>query len=298
MSAAQFLQAIKNAEARLNKGGDDMVTVYSGMEYMLTSYALFASTKGGVQGAKAGTELSESEELIKALEGTYTPAAKQFIATEIKDPDQQAKVLRLWEQLTLNAQKEADGAKATVAIKGGTFLDGMFKAQNVEIGEQAKRVADSSKAFEALSRSSKFDVILAPVTIFFGIHDLIWPPGDGTVEKTGNRIAGGTAAFGGALALATWAGGLFGVTWEIPGVDIATGTIAGAMLLAAGLWAAGDAIYDYRHQIWDGTKWLGNEIWDGTKWTGHEFKDAGEKIYHAPANIVHGIEHIANPLNW
>ncbi len=62
MTTQQFVQVVKNAENRLNnpQKGDNPVGLYSGLEYMLTAYALFASAKGGVQGAKAGTELTES----------------------------------------------------------------------------------------------------------------------------------------------------------------------------------------------------------------------------------------------
>jgi len=77
----------------------------------------------------------------------------------------------------------------------------------------------------------------------------------------------------------------------------------------AGLWALGDAVYDYRHDLWqwtkDGVHWTGvgledagKGVWTGTKWVGSELKNAGEGIIHAPSNIAHGIEHLANPLNW
>lgn len=309
MTCAQFVQAVKNAQDKVNEGGKEGLTAYAGLDYMLAGWALFAGAKGGAKGAKAGAELAESEELVKALETKYTPAALKLIQSTIKDPDQQAGLLRLWEQMTLNAAKDAKAAKAATVIEGGSFLDGMTKAQNIEIAKAGAHAANADEAWRIFGRTSKFDLVLAPITIYFGIHDLIWPDGDTTWERDGNRAAGGAAAFGGALALATWAGALFGVTWEIPGVDIGTGAIAGVLLIAAGLWAAGDAIYTYRHQIWDGlkwtgnevwdgTKWTGNEIWDGTKWVGNEFADAGKAIYHAPSNIVHGLEHIANPLNW
>ena len=70
MSTAQLVQAVKNAESRLNnpQHGDNPVGLYSGLEYMLTSYALFAAARGGVKGANAGTELSESEKLLDALQ--------------------------------------------------------------------------------------------------------------------------------------------------------------------------------------------------------------------------------------
>jgi hypothetical protein len=308
LTSAQFVQVVKNAEAKVNKGGEEGLTAYTGLEYMLASWAVFASAKGGTKAAQAGSELAESEELVKALETEYTPAALKYIQSYV-DPDSQAAVLKLWEQLTINAAKEAKTAKAATAIEGGSFLEGMLKAQNVEIAEAGAHAANAEEALSIFGRSSKFDVALAPITIYFGIHDLIWPEGSTTWERDGNRAAGGAAAFGGALALATWAGALFGVTWEIPGVDIGTGAIAGVLLLAAGLWAAGDAIYDYRHDLWqwtkDGVHWTGvgledagKGIWTGTKWVGNEFADAGKAIYHAPSNIVHGIEHMANPLNW
>jgi uncharacterized protein YukE len=307
MTTQQFVQVVKNAESRLNnpQKGDNPVGLYSGLEYMLTAYALFASAKGGVQGAKAGTELTESEKLLDALQTKLNPMAQKMIA-QLKDPAEQARLLRGWEDVTLSVEKEVNAAKAATAIEGGSFLEGMLKAQNVEIEAEGAHAATSATsgaaALDALFRTSKIDVILAPVTIAFGIHDLIWPPGDSGWEKTGNRVAGGVGAFGGALALATWAGGLFGVTWEIPGVDIGTGVIAGAMLLAAGLWAAGDAIYDFRHQIWDGLKDAGEGTWHGLKdageWTWDGLKQTGESIADMPGEVVHGLEHLADPLDW
>ena len=307
MTTAQFVQTVKNAENRLNnpEKGADPVTLYTGLEYMLTAYALFASAKGGVAGAKAGTELSESEKLLEALQTQLNPMAKKMIA-QLHDSAEQARLLRGWEQVTMDVEKSVKAGQAATAVEGGSFLEGMLKAQNVEIEAKGAHAAASTSsgaaALDALFRTSKVDVILAPVTIAFGIHDLIWPAGDSTVEKTGNRVAGGVGAFGGALALATWAGGLFGVTWEIPGVDIGTGVIAGGMLLAAGLWAAGDAIYTYRHQIWDGLKDAGEGTWDGLKdageWTWNGLKDTGKSIADMPGKVVHGLEHLANPLDW
>jgi hypothetical protein len=309
MSCAQFVQAVKNAEAKVNEGGKEGLTAYAGLDYMLAGWALFAGAKGGVKGAQAGAELAESEELVKALETKYTPAALKLIQSQIKDPDEQAGLLKLWEQVTLDAAKDAKAAKAATAIEGGSFLEGMLKAQNVEILKAGAHAANADEAASLFFRTSRLDVALAPITIYFGIHDLIWPDGETAWERDGNRAAGGAAAFGGALALATWAGALFGVTWEIPGVDIGTGAIAGVLLIAAAAWAAGDAIYTYRHDLWNWTKdagkgiatageWTGKEVWDGTKWAGNELADAGKTIYHAPSHIVHGLEHLANPLNW
>jgi uncharacterized protein YukE len=307
MSAQQLVQAVKNAENRLNnpQKGDNPVGLYTGLEYMLTAYVLFASAKGGAQGAKAGAELTESEELLDALQTKLNPMAQKMIA-QLKDSAEQARLLRGWEEVTLSVEKDVKAAKAATAVEGGSFLEGMLKAQNIEIEAEGAHAAasatDGAAALDALFRTSKLDVVLAPVTIAFGIHDLIWPPGDSTVEKTGNRVAGGVGAFGGALALATWAGGLFGVTWEIPGVDIGTGVIAGAMLLAAGLWAAGDAVYAFRHQIWDGLKDAGEGTWHGLKdageWTWDGLKKTGESIAAVPGDVVHGLEHLANPLDW
>lgn len=309
LTAAQFVQVVKNAEAKVNKGGAEGLTAYTGLDYMLASWAVFASAKGGVKGAQAASELAESQELVKALETKYTPAAIKLIKSLGQDPDQEAGLLKLWEQVTISAAKDAKAAKAATAVEGGSFLDGMLKAQNVEIAKAGAHAANADEALSIFGRSSKFDLALAPITIYFGIHDLIWPDGSTTWERDGNRAAGGAAAFGGALALATWAAGLFGVTWEIPGLDIGTGAIAGVLLLAAGLWAAGDAIYTYRHDLWQWTKDgvhgagtgledAGKGIWTGTKWAGSELKHAGEGIIHAPSNIAHGIEHMANPLNW
>lgn len=293
MSAQQFVQAVKNAEARLNNPakGDNPVGLYSGLEYMLTSYALFASARGGVRGANAGEALSESEKLLDALQTDITPTARAMIMSWHGDPYEQAMMLRAWENLTLHVEKDVTDAKAAVQVKGGSFLEGMLKGQDIEIAEQGEHVAGSASALDALFRTSKLDVVLAPVTIAFGIHDLIWPPGDTAWERTGNRIAGGVGAFGGALALATWAGALFGTTWEIPGLDIGTGAVAGGMLLVAGLWAAGDAVYDFRHPIWNGIK-------DAGEWTWHGIKNVGESIAHVPGDVVHGLEHLANPLDW
>ena len=309
LTAAQFVRVVKNAETKVNEGGEEGLTAYTGLEYMLASWAVFASAKGGAKGAKAGSELAESEELVEALKTRYTPAAIKIIKSLGQDPDQQAGLLKLWEQLTLNAAKDAKEAKAATAVEGGSFLEGMLKAQNIEIAKAGAHAANADEALSVFWRSSKFDLALAPITIYFGIHDLIWPEGSTTWERDGNQAAGGAAAFGGALALATWAAGLFGVTWEIPGVDIGTGAIAGVLLLAAGLWAAGDAIYDYRHDLWqwtkDGVHWTGvgledagKGIWTVTKWVGTGFADAGKAIYHAPSTIAHGLEHLANPLSW
>jgi uncharacterized protein YukE len=307
MTAQQFVQTVKNAENRLNnpQKGDNPVGLYSGLEYMLTAYVLFASAKGGVQGAKAGAELTESEKLLNALQTELNPMAQKIIA-QLNDSAEQARLLRGWEEVTLSVEKDVKAGKAATAVEGGSFLEGMLKAQNIEIEAEGAHAAtsatDGAAALDALFRTSKLDVILAPVTIAFGIHDLIWPPGDSNWEKTGNRVAGGVGAFGGALALATWAGGLFGVTWEIPGVDIATGTVAGIMLLAAGVWAAGDAVYDFRHQIWDGLKDGGEGTWHGLKdageWTWGGLKETGESVAAMPGQVVHGLEHLADPLDW
>lgn len=293
MSAQQLVQAVKNAESRLNnpRKGDNPVGLYSGLEYMLTSYALFAAARGGVKGAHAGTELSESEKLLDALQTDITPTARTMIMSWGGDPWEQARMLRAWEDMTLSVEEDVKDARAAVQIKGGSFLEGMLKGENIEIAEQGEHAAKSASALDALFRTSKLDVVLAPVTIAFGIHDLIWPPGDTAWERDANRVAGGVGAFGGALALATWAAGLFGVTWEIPGLDIGTGVIAGAMLLAAGVWAAGDAIYDFRHQIWHGIK-------DAGEWTWHGMENVGKSVWDAPGNVVHGLEHLANPLDW
>lgn len=293
MSAQQFAQAIKNAENRLNHPGqaDNPVSLYAGLEYMLTGYALFAAAKGGVKGAEAGAELTESEGLLKALQTELTPAARALIMSQVKDPWEQAALLRAWEGMTLSVEKEVTDAKGAVQVKGGSFLEGMLKGENIEIAEQGEHVASSSEALDALFRTSKLDVILAPVAIAFGIHDLIWPPGQTGWERTGNRIAGGVGAFGGALALATWAAALFGVTWEIPVVDVGTGTVAGVMLVAAGLWAAGDAVYDFRHQIWDGIK-------DAGEWAWHGIENVGKSVWDIPGEAVHGLENLADPLDW
>jgi uncharacterized protein YukE len=307
MTAQQLVQAVKNAENRLNNPhkGDDPVGLYTGLEYMLTAYVLYAAAKGGAQGAKAGAELTESEELLDALQTKLNPMAQKMIA-QLKDSGEQARLLRGWEEVTLSVEKDVKVGKAATVVEGGSFLEGMLKSQNIAIAEKGAHAAASTTsgaaALDALFRTSRIDVILAPVTIAFGIHDLIWPAGDGPVEKTANRVAGGVGAFGGALALATWAGGLFGVTWEIPGVDIGTGVIAGAMLLAAGLWAAGDAIYDFRHQIWHGLEDAGTGTWHGLeaagKGTWHGLESAGKSVAAEPGKIVHGLEHLANPLDW
>jgi len=253
-----------------------------------------ARSLSGQESTVASTLRQAARTCEQALQTQLNPMAKKMIA-QLHDSAEQARLLRGWEQVTMDVEKSVKAGQAATAVEGGSFLEGMLKAQNVEIEAKGAHAAASTSsgaaALDALFRTSKVDVILAPVTIAFGIHDLIWPAGDSTVEKTGNRVAGGVGAFGGALALATWAGGLFGVTWEIPGVDIGTGVIAGGMLLAAGLWAAGDAIYTYRHQIWDGLKDAGEWTWDG-------LKDAGKSIADMPGNVVHGLEHLANPLDW
>lgn len=297
LSAQQFVQVVKNAESRLNnpKKGDNPVTLYAGLEYMLTAYAVYHTADGGVKGAKAGAELSESEELIEALNTKVKPAVQKLIASAVKDPAQQAELLESWEKMTLDAEKGVKAAQAATAIEGGSVLEGMLKAQNIEIAEKGAHAAtgatDGAEALNALFRTSKVDLVLAPVTIAFGIHDLIWPPGNSGWEKTGNRVAGGVGAFGGALALATWAGALFGVTWEIPGVDIGTGAIAAGMLLAAGVWAVGDSVYDFHNQIWHGIK-------DAGEWTWGALKKTGESIADIPGEAVHGLEDLANPLDW
>ena len=143
-------------------------------------------------------------------------------------------------------------------------------------------------------------MILAPVTIAFGIHDLIWSPGDSGWEKTGNRVAGGVGAFGGALALATWAGGRFGVTWDHRRGHRHGGD-RGAMLLAAGLWAAGDAVYDFRRQIWDGSRTRARRPGRPERrreWTWDGMKQTGESIADMPGEVVHGLEHLADRLDW
>jgi type IV secretory pathway VirB2 component (pilin) len=282
LPAQKFVQVVKNAENRLNnpQQGGNSVGLYSGLEYMLTAYALFASTEGGVEGAKADAVLTESKSLLKALQAELTPAARRLILSQVKDPFEQAKLLSSWETLTVRAEEGVENARIETKIKGGSFLGGMIQAQTIQVAEQGEHASDDAGALDALFRTSKVDLILAPVTIALGIHDLIWPSGTSGWEKTGNQVAGVAGVFGGALALASWAAGLFGVTWEIPVVDLGTGTLAGVMLLAATLWAAGDAIYDFRHQIWDG------------------LKDTGESIAHIPGEVVHGLESIADPLDW
>jgi hypothetical protein len=297
MTSAQFVQVVKNAEAKVDKGGKDGLTAYAGLEYMLNAYALFASSKDGRSAYQAGKTLAESKALVEALETKYTPAALKYINTYV-DPDARSGVLQLWEQLRLKADKGLENAKDIEAEEGGTFIAGAIKAQTIGIAKAGAHAADADKAINIFARTSKLDLAVTGITIFFGIHDMIWPAGDTTWERDGNRAAGAAATFGGALALAGYAGALFGTTWEIPGFDLLTGTVASVMLIAAGLWAAGDAIYDYRHGIWTGIKDTGKGIWDGTKWVGNEFKDAGESIYHAPSNIAHGLEHLANPLDW
>jgi hypothetical protein len=282
LPAQKFVQVVKNAENRLNnpQQGGNSVGLYSGLEYMLTAYALFASTEGGVKGARAGAALRTSEDLLKALQTELSPAARKLILSQVKDPFEQAKLLSAWETLTIRAEEWVEKARIEVAIKGGSFLEGMMQSQSIEVAAQGRHASDSAGALDELFRTSKVDLTLTSVTIAFGIHDLIWPSGTSGWEMTGNRVAADVSVFGGALMLASWAAGLFGVTVEIPFVDVPTTLVAGALLLAATLWAAGDAIYDFRHQIWDG------------------LKDTGESIAHIPGEVVHGLESIADPLDW
>lgn len=153
MTTAQFVQTVKNAENRLNnpEKGADPVTLYSGLEYMLTAYALFASAKGGVAGAKAGNELSESEKLLEALQTQLNPMAKKIIA-QLHDPVEQARLLRGWEQVTMDVEKSVKAGQATTAVEGGSFLEGMLKAQNIQIEAEGAHAAASTSSGAAALR--------------------------------------------------------------------------------------------------------------------------------------------------
>jgi len=84
--------------------------------------------------------------------------------------------------------------------------------------------------------------------------------------------------------------GLVGADVAYP-VDTGNGAIADAMLLAAGLWVAGDAVYDFRQLIWDGLRDAGEWTWDG-------LRKAGESIADVPGEVLHGLEHRVDPLDW
>jgi len=58
---------------------------------------LFASAKGGAQGAKAGAELTESEELLDALQTKLNPMAQKMIAPA-QGLGRAGRLLRGWEE--------------------------------------------------------------------------------------------------------------------------------------------------------------------------------------------------------
>jgi hypothetical protein len=88
---------------------------------------------------------------------------------------------------------------------------------------------------------------------------------------------------GGAAAVTTWAAGAFGVTWEVPGLDVVTG----ALLVGSAAWTAGVSIYDERHNI---AVWFDRSMHDVDNW----YHD----VVNFPDQFWNGLRNAFDPLDW
>lgn len=124
--------------------------------------------------------------------------------------------------------------------------------------------------------------ILAPISIFTGIHDMFSPGHDGW-RGIGDRVAGGLSVIGGVGTIAMAAGLLTN--------PVGIGIVVGAGLIAGG-WALGNMIADSEWGKATG-RWISDragDVWNGTKKIAGGVKDA-------VSNTVDGAKKfLSNPV--
>ena len=268
LTARQLLAAVENAASHIKSAA-----TLQHFEDFLAGWSLFAEAAGGVRGRVAGAALEESKAIAVELQRGRLPAQVARLLEHVRNPDP---LLEAWQNLTAHAQEERDAAKAVVDLRGGSFWEGLVKANTIDVAEAGAHAAEQT-FLDELARTSRLGLILAPLAIGLGIHDVIYPGNGPEWERIGNRVAGGASIFGGAAALAGWGLGLAGVSWEIPVLDVPLEAVAAVTLTAAGIWALGDLVYNERHTI---AHWVG-------------------EVLDAPADFVHGLEQtVFNPLDW
>jgi uncharacterized protein YukE len=274
LTAQQLVSVVHRAASRITSPA-----TLANFERLLADWALYANAAGAIHGSLAGVALRESRAVAEALtkEKLLGQAARLLANSPNKDS-----LLKAWENLAHQAEKDQKVAEGTVKEVGGSWWEGLLKSNKIEIETKGAHAAEQTFVDELL-RTSKFDLALAPITIAFGIHDIIWP-GDGpSWEQWGNRVAGGASALGGAAVATEWAAGLFGVTWEIPGVDVVTGVLLGG----AALWTAGTWVYDERHNI---AVWFDRSMHDADNW----YHD----VVNFPNQFWSGLKNAFDPLAW
>lgn len=260
------------------------------VNFTVSAYALYADAAHGVGGAKAAQALKESQALVELLgEDKLSPQVANLLA-HLKNP---SPLTVAWEKIQANALEERDAAQAATDLKGGSFLAGLVKANQIDIAEAGAHAADQG-AIDVFLRTSKLGIVLAPVTIALGIYSIIDPGSGPTWERDGNRVAGGLSVLGGAGQLLIWSISAFSLDWEIPGLDVVTAVA----LIGAALWCFGDIIYDERHNI---AAWYDEARHDVAHWyddarhdVAHYFDDARHDVAHFGDDVVHDL----NPLNW
>lgn len=240
LTAQQLVAAVEAASKKITSSQNVQY-----FEAFLSGYALYVDAASGVGGAQAGQALRESEAIADSLGKEHLAPEVQKLLEHVKDPNP---LLTQWQQLTMQAEKEHNAAQAAALAKGANFWEGLRMGGQINVAKAGAHAATQT-FLDELARTSKFDLILAPVGIALGIHDVLYPGNGPGWERTGNRIAGGASIFGGAAALASWALGLEAVTWEVPGLDVVTTITAAVLLTGSALWALGDLIYNERHTI-------------------------------------------------
>ncbi|ATG50963.1 hypothetical protein CFK38_05015 [Brachybacterium vulturis] len=146
------------------------------------------------------------------------------------------------------------GAGGAVVSAGGALWKGFKQWRNLRnLSTAIDTAGDAARSAQAFIRGGMIDDAAGflgklgtagrflgaaggVLAIGTGIHDMIDPPHDGW-RGVGDRVAGGLSVIGGAggLAVALGAGAMLG--------PVGLGVVAAAGI-GAGLWAAGNAIYD------------------------------------------------------
>ena len=274
LTAQQLVSLVERAAGHVKS----MATL-TNYERLLADWGLYATAAGAVRGYLAGRALEESRMVAKALSQDQLLGQAARLLARSTNPDP---LLEAWQKLTERAAEERVAASEAAKVAGGSWWEGLVRAN--QIIPEAKGAHAAEQTFvDELLRTSKFDLALAPITIAFGIHDVIWP-GDGPAwEQWGNRVAGGASALGGAAMVTTWAAGAFGVTWEIPGVDVVTGVL----LVGSAAWTAGVTVYDERQSI--------GRFFDHV---GHDLDNWYHDTVNFPDQFWNGLKNAFDPLDW
>lgn len=277
LTAEQLLNFVTQAGHKLTN--PQAVGVYV---LVLSGYALWDSAAHGKEGSATGVEIAKATQAVD-----ISRTAENLLSHYTGD----STLLTAWLRLTARANEEKMEAIATSGRTGSSLLEGLLHAGQITIRAQGAHAVPPASTWEmftdALARSSKLGMSAAGLSVVLGLYGVADPAHKDGWESTGDRLAGGASALGGAGALLSWAASAELVDFSVPGLDVATAVL----LTGAAAWTAGELTYDEVHDHWRG---VARGLDTARHWAAHTADD----VLQAPAEAADALTRAVDPFDW